>query len=522
MTTTVEKHKIPVDEDYKESALNTLITLVKGNGCSAEDITLESFDGEILQFRAENNLAILTKLSEKRVAGRLEGPIKVDNEIAAKSAISSAYKKLGEDHDLKRKIREIILNRTDKGFGIQNDVIPLPFYKKEFVVFEPCNTCKTTGTILCLPCNGKGMEPCPRCHGSGLGNCTHCNGAQMVNGPNNQRIQCPICHGKGHTMCNSCQQRGSIQCKTCRSSGITTCPNCKGNAWSSHLHIMEIQARTSFNYPRDQVPEKVANMIDKHGSKIKDHAKINIIPQEETEYSEHITIPIKYDVSLPYGHVEYNIKGKTYYIFLFGTQSRLTHVSPFLDDLVKNGVRKLKDAAELRGDVTENLKAAAQYRTVKEGIIYAALHGQGKAQKALKAKNIIGLSDGTIKDIIETADTALRNITRKPRITGLVYATILNALIFGTYFFTFRDKIISNIPNQNIHHIIDLLSLGVTTYLGILIIQMTAQTALKTTLIALLPEGIKKSSPPKLGNILYYSLGMSAALFGGLYAIAVL
>ncbi len=527
MTNAPETHKINVDEEYKEQALQKIQELVKGNDCSPEEVKLETFDGEVLQFSAENTLTVLTKLSEKRIAGRVEGPVKVDNEIAAKSAIDSAYKTLKASMDMERKIRDVLLGREDKGFGVTGDFIQLPFFKKEFVIFEPCQTCKTTGSVQCMPCHGKGLGPCPRCNGSGMGHCTHCNGAQMINGPNGQRIQCPICHGQGRSMCTQCQQRGTIQCKVCRSTGTTPCQNCNGNAWSSHLHIMEIEARTNFEYPRESVPEKVSNMIDKHGAKIKDHAKIVIVPeqpkgQEPEEYSEHFEVPVKYDVTLPYGHVEYEIKGKTYYTFLFGIQGRLTHVSPFLDDLIKNGIRKLKDAAELRGDVTENLKAAAQYRTVKEGIIFSALHGKTKAQKALKSKNTLGLSDELIKEIIETADIAFRNITRKPRTMGLIYSGILSAVIFAAYFFTLRNQITGQIPNPNMHHLIDALTLGVTSYLGVLTIQTTAATALKNTLSALLPEGMKKSAPPKLGNMLYYSLGISAAIFGGLYAVTML
>lgn len=526
MTSEVEKQKINVDEEYKEQALKKIQELVSGNECEADEVKMQSFDGEVLHFRAKNTLTVGTKLSEKRMPGRIEGPVKVENEIAAKNAISSAYKTIKESPDINRKIRDTLLGRDDKGFGISDEFLKLPFFKKEFVIFEPCQTCKTTGSIRCQPCNGKGLSPCPKCHGSGMGHCTHCNGAQMINGPNGQRIQCPICHGRGRTMCSQCQQRGTIQCRTCRSAGVTPCQNCNGNAWSSHIHIMEIQARTNFEYPRGSLPDKVVNMIDKHGAKIKEHARINILTEQPDQDPENQTedfiVPVKYDVSLPYGHVEYEIKGKTYYTFLFGTQGRLTHVSPFMDDLIKDGIRKLKDAAELRGDVTENLKAAARFRTVKEGIVFAALYGKTKAQKALKQKNPLGLSDGLTKNIIDTADIALRNITRKPRTMGLIYAGILNAIIFAGYFFALRAQIIGKIPNPNMHHLCDALILGATAYLGIITIQMTASSALKTTLNALLPEGIKKSAPPKLGNMLYYSLGISAALFGGLYAFTLL
>lgn len=502
-----------IDEEYKQNALDKIKNLVNGNDCAPGDVTLQSFEGEVLHFQATNTLTILTKLGEKHIPGRIEGPVKVDNETAAKTAINNAYKNLSEDSNA---IRETILNREDKGFGVHHEHIPLPFFKKEFVIFDPCQTCKTTGVVTCLPCGGKGQSQCPKCHGSGMGQCHHCNGTQMINGPNNQRIQCPICHGAGRTSCNQCQQAGTIQCKTCRSAGTTPCSNCNGNAWTSHIHIMEIEAHTNFDVPRETLPDKVVNMIDKHGAKIKDHAKIIMVnpehpPRQETE---HVEIPMIYDVTLPYAHLEYAIKGTTYYTFLFGTQNRMTHTSPFLDDLIKEGLRKLKDAAGTRGDVTKNLKAASQFRTVKESIIAAALHSKAKAQKALKAKNPIGLSDGAIQNMIETADTALQNITRKPRTLGLIYGAILNVALISGYFFIAREIIISKLANPMMHYVIDALILATIAYLGIFTIQITAASALKSALTAL---GINTSAPPKLGNMLYYSLGLSAALFAGLY-----
>ena len=519
-------HTLVIDEAYKDDALAQIKKMVKGNKCDPETVTLETFEGEILHFQAENMLTILTKTSHKRVPGRVSGPVAVDNEVAAKSAIANAYHTLSQDRDMERKIRDVVLKRDDQGFGLQ-DHVPLPFWKKELVIFEPCLTCRTTGSVKCLPCAGKGVDQCVSCHGSGMRHCTHCNGAQMIAGPNGHTIQCPVCHGHGRTSCPSCHQSGTVPCKTCRSKGITPCPNCQGNAWMSHIHLMEIEARTAFDYPRGKLPEKVVAMIEKHGAKIREHADITISQEEmstvnidddqkakeleDADKNKDYRIPILYEVFLPYGHAEYNINDKTYYTFLFGTQGRLIHASPFLDDLIKNGIRKLSDAAEFRGDIEENLTYAAEYRTVKEGIFYTALYPLGKAKHLLKKANTPGLSDTAIEKIVSYTDTALRHITKKPRNVGLIFSGILNFILFCVYFLSpARGMILSRMQNQDFHFIFDIFVLFSVLYLGIIMIQTLSFAAVKRVMMRI---GISKPAVPKLGKRLYWSAGLSVLLF---------
>ena len=258
--------RIEISQSYKDQALEQVKALVKGNKCDPNSIELKEFEGEVLHFQAENMLTLVKKVSHTKVPGRLETAIKVDNEIAANDAMTKAYLTLADDQNTERMIRDKLLKRDDKGFGVHDIFIPIPSLKKEFVVFEPCHTCKTTGSVTCLPCSGKGAMPCPRCKGTGMGHCTHCNGAQMINGPNNKKIQCPVCHGRGRTTCLGCNQSGRAQCKTCASRGATPCPNCQGNAWSSILYTLDIQVRTDFDYPKDKLPEKVTNLIDQYGA----------------------------------------------------------------------------------------------------------------------------------------------------------------------------------------------------------------------------------------------------------------
>ena len=522
--------KIAIPENYKNDALNTVKLLVKGNQFDPEDIKLEAFEGEILHFQAENMLTIHKKITQKTVPGRLKGPVQLAGESAVHEAIDKSYLSLSGDLAVKRQIRDAILERDDQGFGISNEIVKLPFWKKEFVFFEPCQTCKTSGNVTCLPCHGKGTEICARCNGSGASSCTHCNGAAMIQGPNGNQIQCPICHGQGRTSCNMCNQTGKVECKTCRTKGTTTCPNCQGNAWNSHIYHLEVEARTAFDYPRNRLPDKVVAMIDQYGVKIREHATIEISQDKESsvnlddeekqkkletlDKNKDLRLPILYEVKIPYGHIEYDIAGKSYYTFLFGKNGELSHVSPFLDDLTSQGVRKLEDAAEMRGDVNYNLAKAVEYRTVKEGLYFAMRFGSGKAQRALKSKNKLGLSNGAIKKIITLSDKALKNITKKPRIIGLGIASLLHVGAFSTYFLSpLRAMMTGHIPNISLHIVLDFLALAVSSYIGVLFIQGVALSEIKKIMRSIMPDMAKKSTPPKLGNILYLNICIALLVF---------
>ena len=527
-------HKFDIDESYKEQALEQIKKMVSGNGIQPDEVELKEFEGEMLEFQAENVLTLLTKITNKKIAGRVTGPIAVDNPIAAKEEINKAYLTLSQDVNMDRQIKDMLLKRDDQGFALHDNIIPIPFWKKEFVVFEPCHACKTTGSVKCQPCAGKGLERCPRCNGVGFGSCSHCNGGQTITSPSGQQVQCPNCSGEGRTSCTLCSQNGTIQCSTCRSKGVTKCPSCNGNAWNSDIHIVEIEARTAFDYPRDRLPEKVVEIIEKHGAKLSQHADIkvsqlmegaiNIDDEEKAQVLEDAhknknhRINIVYEVLLPYAHIEYDINGVSYYTFLFGKNGKLIHVSPFLDDLVKNGIRKLHDAAEMRGNVGENLKQAAQYRTVKEAIIYTAANPLKKARIELKKANRIGLSNGAITDMVSSVDLALKNITNKPRNVGLAVSGVIYIALFSIYFLSpIRNIITSGIANQGIHIVLDMLVLIISIYIGILTIQTIANSAIKKVIHSI---GASISTIPKLGRKLYWNAGIAIIIFGAMMEIS--
>lgn len=524
-------HKIKVSEQYKQDALDQVKALVKGNQFNPDDIVVENFEGEILHFKAETMLTLFTKIYDKVHLGRLSGPVLVKDELAARDEMAKVYSGIANDTAMERQIRDVIINRDDKGFALDQFIAPLPFAKKEFVFFEPCQTCKTTGSVMCRHCHGHGFSQCSRCHGSGMDHCRHCNGAQAVQGQNGQQIQCPVCHGSGKTMCSQCQQQGTTKCKVCASRGATKCPNCEGHAWNSHLFTQELNIRTAFDYPKSKLPEKIVAMIERYGAKINEHAEIKVVEdkesvvnkddeekQEKLEDSDRkkiVRFPVLYEVVLPYGHVEYGMKGKSYYMFLFGTKGRLTHVSPFLDDLIKQGVRKLQDAADGRGDVSANIVAAAKYRTVKEGIYYTARYSSGRARQYLKKTNRIGLSDNMIAKIVGLSGQAIDNITKKPRYVGLGASVLLHcALIAGYFLSPLRGKLVGFVSNPLLHSIIDGLIVAGSALLGIVLIQTIAQRAVTRVMNVIVPDEKRKAVTPKLGEVAYYNIAI--AVFVGL------
>lgn len=519
-------HKIKVSEAYKDTALEKVRAMVRGNQFDPDDVVIESFDGEVLHFQAETVLEVYTKVTEKTVPGQVTTAIRVKDDVAAKEEMAKAYALIGESPDMARRIRKAVTERDDQGFALDKEVISLAFGQKEFVIFDPCQTCKATGTVTCMKCHGKGYEVCPRCSGSGMESCRHCNGAGTVPGPNGQNIPCPVCHGQGRVSCSLCQQQGRISCKTCAGRGVTTCPNCDGHAWISRLFIQELNIRTAFDYPKARLPDKIVAMIDKHGAKIREHAEIKISDvaqssvnvddaekQKQAEMAEKrhdIRLPVVYEVVLPYGHVEYGIGGKSYYTFLFGTQGRLTHVSPFLDDLVKEGVRKLKNAMDGRGDVVRNIVEACEYRTLKEGVYYAARYSVGKARQMLKKSNRLGLSDVMNERIIKTADAALKNITKKPRYMGLGYAFVVQALLTCGYFLTpVRAMFLRFIPNINMHQYLDIGIIFACMMLGVVLIQYCAQSAMNRVMSRIMEGNNVRLPMPKLGEVGYIHAGLS-------------
>jgi hypothetical protein len=498
----IKIHKIEIDDVYKQTAFDKIKKAVRGNGFDPEKIALNRFEGEVLQFQAETMIEMSTSIIEKSIPGRMQGPTIADSEATVKALIQRDYLKARDDASLIESIRNVFINRPDKGFAQDKLTVPLKTWRRSYVIYIPCQSCKSMGT-----------NPCTRCGGAGKQNCHNCNGSQTVMDSHNNRITCIVCAGRGKISCSACRQSGKMQCPPCGGNGVITCHNCKGLAWISHFQEATLEASTSFDYPRNKLPANIVVLIDKEKEKLAEHAEIHILPasastpvinadnedkMRDIAHANHnkiFRVPLIYNVILPYSHMEYGIKGKTYYTFLFGTKGMLSHVSPFLDDLLAEPLRKLDDAASGRGNVAHNLKAAARYKTARQAILLSLQYSSWRATAMLLKANPLGLSEETAKIMIANADAGIKSIIRKPRLVGLGLALPLCIGLLGAYFLSPARKLLME---QHAHQIpdfiIDLGVLALTTYLGLIFIQTIAGYSLKKALFDILPKD-KKNMP---------------------------
>lgn len=520
--------KLKIEENYQLQALERARALVKGNKFDPQNVSLARFEGEILQFEAMTELDVSTQISKKIKSGRVTGPVQVASEHAANAEIAKEYMKLFNEGDTQRKIRDIALKRDDQGFALKNEVFKIPFWHKEFVMFEPCQTCRSTGNVRCQKCFGKGVIVCNRCNGSGMSYCTNCNGAQMVQSPQG-KTTCTVCSGRGRISCGQCQQNGTMQCPTCRTRGSTQCPSCQGNAWISHIFVADIEARANFYYPDNELPEKIVAMISEYGAKIKEHADITVSQKEvnavavekekdatkaeQKETQEILKIPIFYDVILPYSHIEFEINGKSYYMFMFGKKGELSHVSPFLDDLLANGLRKLKDCIEKRGDAAKNLEMACEYRAIRSGLVYAANLPLRRAEKRLNKDFPIGLSKEATEEIISSTHKTLKLISSKPRLQGLLLSCSIMLLAFLGYFLSpVRTMMIAKLKSIIPQIFLDGMILGGAIFIGSLAIQGFANYRVTQTISKIIRSN-KIKLPVKLGETGLWNIVSGILLF---------
>ena len=518
--------KFDLDESYVENALSQIKEMVKGNQIDPESIKVESCEGEIIHFIAETRLNITTRISKKTMPGRIKGPVQVASEADCNEAFSKEYLTLFADQNMQKEIRNIVLKRDDKGFAQKDLVFQIPTWKKEFVVFEPCGYCRSKGTIQCKKCHGKGIDRCNKCHGTSTIQCTSCNGSCMVQGPQGNTVQCNKCHGQGKIGCTKCMQSGTVQCKKCASKGVTQCTNCQGNAFSSHITIVELEGRCEFNYPAEKLPNKVVALIEEYGEKIKEHASIELLDAQNVEVIDEegederdakhkiLKLPIFYNVILPYGHIEFNFNDKTYYTFLFGKQALHSHVSPFMDDLLENGLRKINDAAENRGSVIENLAQAAKYKTLRQAMVLSANMPIRKALTKLSERYPYGFKDETVKGALMNTIKSYQSITKRSVTTGMAAASALSAALVLCYFaLPFRGLIANKVPNFSVMGVIDLLALGLIIFLGNTIIKEFAASSLSKALKRIMPKQNFRPKATSLGNAPLINALLSALIF---------
>lgn len=491
-----------------DHAMERIREAVKGNGYDHEKIHVDHIEGVELLFTGKNKLSLKTSSSEKILPGKHSVGSVVENKQALENAISETSFNIKQES--LQKIRALITQRADKGFGLDDEYIDIPFLTKDYTYVEPCQKCSGSGSLQCMNCSGSGSTVCGECHGSTIVTCPTCHGSNVIMGANGQSQQCPRCSGQGSIGCVTCSQKGHIDCHKCKRSGHITCDNCKGHGHISYIHRIEVKAHTRFTYDTQDVPEDICKQIDQLGSKIEQYAKIEIDNIDESKKAENKDfLSIIYNVKLPYGHLEFKTGKSKNYALLFGYHYKLTYVSSFIDPLIKEGLRSLKNAGESRGSTKLNLEKAAQYRCIHEGIIACLSHSKKKSAQKILASTPLGLSKQSIKQIVIYADRAIKAITLKPRQKGFLLSLLLMSVFFALYFLLpLRNLMVLVLPQESLQILFDLSLIGVFSYINFAVIRSVSALSMSHILKNLLTERKKHSIKIKTG------------VFGGLGILA--
>ena len=450
-----------IDPKLKEIALQQIQNAVKGNGLKPENIEVTKFEGETLEFLALTELTLNSTTSTKRQAGKITGPILLQNTGMFQDAINKECHKITHSPDILKRIYDAVLNRKDKGLYLENVKIKLPFLHKDFVAHEQCNPCAGQGNIQCVRCHGKGEQPCPHCNARGVETCPACGGRQYIQRPNNQNQQCMRCNGSGRTACTQCHESKTIQCNQCNASGTIQCNQCGGHAWNSIIAMTEINAIAHYNFDRENIPEPALKKIDDLQSNIQHHSEIKVIHKSNEQEKEHGDITIPYHFKVPMAQIVFKIKTLNVPAFLFGTQGTLYDTPPFLEKIMGPGIKALKLAAHGQGNVENHLQKAGRYKTLKHLILTTSRTSLKKALESTLKENPIGLSKTNTKKLVMMAKTALGHIGKRPKQNGYIIGAATAVALGLGYYFIGRPIILEQLSQQN-------LKLGADIAFGIL------------------------------------------------------
>lgn len=526
-------HKVAVDSAYQEAALSGIRDMVKGNNIDPASVKLNSFEGEILNFQAEMLINVSYSSTKKSAGGKAQGHFAVESESAAQDLMKGEYYAMRGDAGLIDRIIKILTGMPAHGFAKSDMKLALPFWRKSFVVHYGCTSCNKAGKIKCTRCNGSGTYNCPKCFGNGMSSCNTCNGSRTVVDHNRGRIPCYTCNGIGKVSCAGCRQTGRITCMGCGGRCQIQCSKCTGSGWMSMIHDMYIEGMTKFNYPKERLPARVVQLIEKLKDKLAHHAQIRVAPYQPSlmnaqnpniqtkdknaDDDNALQIAVLYDVILPYSNLSFDIGSKSYYAFLFGTKGIVDHSSPFLDEALSEPLRKLNDISENRGSPIDALKMVASYRTSREALLLVIQHAQSKATKELLKNNYIGLSYETAKKLIQLADSAINKVTHKMRTAGLVVGVIATTATMITYFLSPLRIAFLNILSPVIPSVlIDFGFIFVAVYLGLLTIQATIGESIKSLYQRIMPKNPPRQPNTKLGKQIYTHIACSVTALGGI------
>ncbi|QQG36397.1 MAG: hypothetical protein HYS17_00980 [Micavibrio aeruginosavorus] len=514
----------PVPDELLEKAVKKVQAVVRGNGMRGLQVALADFEGEILKFEAYEVYKMDPQTAEKRVNGKQNGEV-VGSAGDMKTKMNALLEKITENPDVKKNVIELMKKRPDLGFALENQTISLDRFNKTYVVHELCTSCSGARMLACGVCHGDGRAVCYRCKGAMLIECPLCQGHRTISAGGGRKT-CTKCNGKGRAPCPICRGRGVTPCKNCKGTGKLPCQPCGTTGWHSLIGSLVVKAKCRFWYDKEALvaaegaPE-IPPLIDQLGAEMVTdrHADISLIEDEARlkELDREVKgdeFKIPYKVRLPWGNISFRLKDRIIKGKLFGLHPELVHMDPFLEEPLFPGLRLLDEAARAPGDAAAKIKEAAPYRAVGEAVVLAARLNPSRAYEAFAKRYPFGLKIETMQKMLISAETALKNVTKKPRRIGLAMGMALNALVFTAFYaLPIRPRIYNYIPDLLVQALMEVFLLLLCMGLSWLIIQSTAASALHQALAHLLPPEKRKGLVPRPGRAGWVGIGLTLILW---------
>lgn len=526
--------KEPVDPAIIQRALDRVKSVAAGNGIDPETITLVNFEGEVLHFEARSLFTVKPTVAEKSMPGKEQGEV-CGSASDLQIKITTAIEKTTVNPDIIGYISDVLERRADKGFMIDHLVVKLERLAKKFVYFNSCTSC-AGGKMLCATCHGAGNSNCPKCHAHRTIVCPMCRGTKVSRQKDGSMGTCRKCNGHGEAPCTACRAQGKIKCMPCQGTGRVQCPKCTGTGIISEIAFVSFEAETAFAYDADILPPEVPPLIDQLGPvmAVKQHADIQILKendqrfiQREYEVAEKVRVRdgmiVPYYVRLPWGEIEFalgetNLAGK-----LFGLHPRLLNLPPFLEGPLGPGLDRLTQAANNLGNVRANVTEAIGFRAIGDALIAAATMPPKKASQAIRGRWALGLRPDVAHKMVQLADKAVQNLTRKARIFGLVAGLVLTAGFYALYLI---GPLRVMAAGQGLHPYaliaLDAMLVVTAGYAAMLLSQLATRRALSSMFEKIVPAEKARKIIPRAGQSGMIAFAGSAFIFAAMLVVTAL
>lgn len=461
-------HINDIDEGaYTASALKLIRKAVKGNGVRVASVELQSFDGANIVFDAVTHVSTGFKISNKSMPGRVSGGIVLDSPQAVQKAAGEHAAGALQDAGVVAEVKRLILERADKGFGLDDEAVKLPFLDKVFMSHVVCGPCSGKGRIRCAQCRGLGVEPCMNCSAEGFTMCPECSGNRQVRGPQGNMQPCNRCQSLGKVSCSFCRESRNVQCRVCKTQKEVQCKGCGGHGASSEIANVAVVGQCTAEYDIRELPEKAAMHIGEVGAKLSDYADVDFIPDAADVPIEGGVMHLHYRVQMPQGSAVFSLKKTSVDAYLFGKQGEIKDIPDFLDGMLKGGMQQLSKAASGQGNVLEHVRLAIKYKTLKQAIGFVVRYNLKKSMQALMHYTPVGLSKNAAKKIIIDANAALNHATKQQRMIAIVVGVLIAAVMIAGYFLSpVRGAVLSGIANVALHVPVDVLVVLVCAGVG--------------------------------------------------------